>query len=133
MANPDYKEGRGDYYRTEGLRDASVTLTGTLTDSGAEWARAVEVEAAGRDAPHGVGFVDKAGIECLCRWTCSFDSGAGGWIAFNRHLRSAPLDVERLARAIDASWSELLAPLGGQSDGLRRSAERIAAEYSKIE
>lgn len=34
--------------RVRGLRDASITLSGTLTDSGAEWAREVEAEAASR-------------------------------------------------------------------------------------
>jgi hypothetical protein len=42
------------------------------------------------------------------------------------------LDVERLVEALDASWGELLAPLGGQSDGLRRSAEKVAAEYARL-
>lgn len=48
------------------------------------------------------------------------------------HVGRLVLDVERLARAIDASWSDLLAPLGGMSDGLYRSAERVAAEYARL-
>jgi len=58
-------------------------------------------------APHGVGFVDKVGIECLCGYTIGFDSGVGGWLAFNAHLARADeaaalrVEVERLRAVAD--------------------------------
>ncbi len=39
--------------------------------------------------------------------------------------------VERLARAIDACWPDLLAPGGGKPDGLLRSAAAILAELER--
>jgi len=45
---------------------------------------------------------------------------------------AAQLDVAALARAIDANWADLLAPLGGLPDGVRRSARAIAAEYARL-
>jgi hypothetical protein len=43
---------------------------------------------------HGVGFVDRQGVQCLCE--SEFLFGSGGWVAFNSHLRAvteAALDV----------------------------------------
>ena len=75
---------------------------------------------------HGVGFVDKVGIECLCGWTCSFvglNSGVGGWIAFNHHLSAAAPAESRRCVECGEPWP-CTATVHREKDGI---PHRLAA------
>ena len=71
---------------------------------------------------HGVGFVDKVGIECLCRWTCFF--GGGGWVAFNDHLREAAAATPSL----DSRLRDFVSAYFDTVDGDGTPAEVYTAE-----
>jgi hypothetical protein len=52
---------------------------------------------------HGVGFVDRVGIECLCGQEFSF--GSGGWISFNEHVTLSW--QHQVFSMVDLQWAML--------------------------